>query len=136
MREPAPTQAARKRPPTRLPYCRRGTAPFPFVSESESEPESPSPRPSYIWPALEVAAAPVSVAVPLADDVVSLTLVGFWAPHGWFSRQSLAQAASLPQLVTHWLPHSWQIKNGRVSEYSERFGDFPSSHTQPYVKAI
>ncbi len=100
----------------------------------ESEPELSPPRPSYTCPALEVAAAPVAVGV-LVDDVVVLTRVGFRAPQGWFCRQSLAQAASPLQPVTHWLPHSWQIKNGRVSEYSERFGDMPFSQTQPYVKA-
>lgn len=133
MSEPRPTQAAKTKPPTTLPYWRGDEAALCFESELESEPESESespPRPSNTWPAVGVEDAPVAEGV-LAEDDVLFTRVGFRAPHGWFCRQSLAQAESLPQPVTHWLPHSWQMKKGRVSEYSERFGDRPLSQTQP-----
>lgn len=36
--------------------------------------------------------------VAVEEIVEVLTLVGFWAPQGWFCRQLAAQLESLPQL--------------------------------------
>lgn len=53
-----------------------------------------------------------AVALAVADAVVdvALDLVGFWAPHGWSSRQAAEHVLFCPHAVTHWLPHSRQTK--------------------------
>jgi hypothetical protein len=80
---------------------------------------------------LEVAEAPLVPVADIVDEVVVLTRVGFWAPHGLSVVQLEAQVLSRPQaarqLTTYWV----QTKYGIVSEYWEIFGWRPSAHRQP-----
>lgn len=71
------------------------------------------PKPVYtVWPAELVVCPPLPVVV--ADmvelELVVLTRVGFWAPHGWAVRQFDWHAWAPPQLLTHWLFASVQMK--------------------------
>lgn len=128
---PRASPAKRLAPTTARPYA--------FPNSSAEAPlgvfaglDEPSPSPLKTAGPVDEDPAPVAAAVVVLK--VAVTLVGFWAPQGWSSRQLLEHALSEPQALTHWVPHAWQVWKGSVREYSDMLGWRPSLQTQPYVR--
>lgn len=93
-------------------------------SLSFSEPAIPVKMPS------SASAVLLGVGSAVADDEVTLTRRGSWAPQGLSSRHEDAHALSL-QASTHWFPHSMHMWYGSVREYSDMLGFFWSPQIQP-----